>query len=90
MSLTVHWLTPSFEQNIVLVVVLFPESHYGSHIAPRIEEVVAKYQNSTSKVHLIIQYNEANLVQGVRETRFGGLTSSLQTLPIVIHNSFLN
>ena len=79
MSLTAHCLENMFVQKTaVLQVAPFPESHTSANIKYPIEDVLHEFNILGSKIHLIARDNGANIVKGIHNTRYDGLSCFLK------------
>ena len=86
-SLTGHCLSPSFDlSTVVLRVKPFPGSHTATNISETIQEVMEEFTIPSHKVHVIVRDNGANIVKGILDTSYDGLSCFLHTLQLVIHD----
>lgn len=89
-SLTGHCLSKDFGQKtVVLRVMPFPGSHTAAHISDMINEVIREFDIPSSKIHLIVRDNGANVVKGVEDAGYDSLSCFLHTLQLVIHDCIL-
>ena len=89
-SLTGHCLGKNFDQDTVVLRVLpFPGSHTADNISLMIKDAIHEFNIEASKIHLIVHDNGANVVKGVENTGYDGLSCFLHTLQLVIHDCIL-
>ena len=86
-SLTGHCINKNFERTtIVLRVAPFPGSHTAMHITEVIENVIQEFKIPHYKIHAIVRDNGANIVRGVSDTGYNGVSCFLHTLQLVIRD----
>ena len=87
MSFTGHCVNKSFNNiSVVLRVIPFPELHTAANICTTIQEIMEEFKILPSEIHLIVRDNAANVVKGVTDTGYDGLSCFLHTLQLVIHD----
>ena len=70
LSLTVHWLTDSFERkSTVLHAQYFPGEHMGVMICSKYKEMLEGWEIKEEQVHLIIRDYASNMVKAMREAK---------------------
>ena len=86
-SLTGHCIDNNFERKVlVLRVAPFHGSHTSARISEVIENIISDFEIPSFKVHVIVRDNGANMVKGIADTGYSGLSCFLHTLQLVIHD----
>lgn len=91
LSLTCHFISPDFEKISVCVEVV-PFSYTG-HTGQNICDFITQYLGDwgiTSKVHLIVRDNAANMVRACELLQIPSVGCAAHTLQLVIKESLLN
>ena len=89
-SLTANCIDEDFNASLVVLRVKpFKESHTAANICDVVQDVLDDYKIPSYKVHMIVHDNAANMVKGIADTGFKGLSCFLHTLQLVIHDAIL-
>ena len=89
LSLTAHFLTPTFERKqVILQAVKFNESHTGANIATLINSCI-QYWKIAEKLTYLVRDNAANYVAGLRDAGIPNFGCLAHTLQLVIHDGVL-
>jgi len=90
-SLTGHWLSETFEQQMaVLRVVPFQGSHTAQRISEELLKAIGTYDLAKSKIHTVLRDSGANMVAGVRESGLQSQSCFIHTLQLCINDSIFS
>ena len=86
LSLTVHFITSSFQKkHVCLHTCPFDEQHTGQQIATKLTNCFEQW-SVTYKLHAIVRHNGSNFVAGLRDAALPNIPCLAHTLQLVIHD----
>ena len=86
LSLTVHFITSSFQKkHVCLHTCPFDEQHTGQQIATKLTNCFEQW-SVTYKLHAIVRHNGSNFVAGLRDAALPNIPCLAYTLELVIHD----
>lgn len=84
-SLTGHWITENFQHNnIVLNCKHFPGSHNSEAIKDMMSEMLNTWDLDTSRIHLVVRDNAANITKGCDIAGFESVSCFIHTIQLVV------
>ena len=88
LSLTCHYITADFSQQVCLYAAPFNDHHTGEHIAAMINKCFY-FWSVTSKVHVVVRNNGSNFVTGLRDAGIPNIPCLDHTLQLVVKDGCL-
>lgn len=87
LSLTVHWMTDSFERkSAVLHAEPLRGSHTGEILCDHYRRMLAKWNINKSQVHLMVRDNASNMIKAMKDGSFSDLGCFAHTLQLIVHD----
>ena len=87
-SFTAHWINDNYELRCaILQVTPFNDKHTAVNICENILNTMQKFNLSSSKVHLVVRDNAANMAAGITQANLQSLPCFTHTLQLVLNDA---
>ena len=91
LSLTAHWLSPSFERmTAILHAQPIHGSHTGYNLCELYQSMLTKWNIASNQVHIVIQDNASNMIRAMKDASYEHLGCMAHTLQLIVHDGVLS
>ena len=91
LSLTAHWLSDNFEKSsAVLHVTALEESHTGSYLCTKFDDMLSTWKISKENVHIVLRDNAANMVRTMKDANLSSYGCFAHSLQLVGNDGVLS